>query len=394
MSSTFPAALPAAIPSPDQEVWYIGPFPLRAYALAIIAGIVVAIWLGDRRWVARGGTPGTVADIALWAVPFGIVGARIYHVITDNQLYFGEGRDPVRALYIWEGGIGIWGAIAGGALGTWIACRRRGIPLPAMADALAPGILLAQAIGRWGNYFNQELFGRPTDLPWALEIAPENRPAGYAGAETFHPTFLYESLWAVAVALLLIWADRRFTMGHGRVFALYVAGYTLGRAFFEYLRIDPANEIFGVRVNLWMSGLMFVAAVVYIVVSAKVRPGREAPDTLATAGASDRADDAAEGTGDAKPEKGDDGTDTGGTKTDEVDGTEKADDATDRGDGAVTDAAESTSTEPTSTEPTSAGADDAVTDDDATVDESTGTSAAETAPEGSGNPGDTPDRRP
>ncbi|AYY15390.1 prolipoprotein diacylglyceryl transferase [Actinobacteria bacterium YIM 96077] len=281
MANIAPTTLPASIPSPDEGVWHIGPFPLRAYALAIIAGIVVAIWLGSRRWQARGGSAGTVSDIAIWAVPFGIVGARIYHVITDNQLYFGEGRDPWRALQIWEGGIGIWGAIAGGALGVWIACRRRGIPMPAMADALAPGILLAQAIGRWGNWFNQELFGRPTDLPWGLEIDPGNRPAAYANAETFHPTFLYESLWAVAVALFLLWADRRFQLGHGRVLALYVAGYTLGRGFFEYLRVDPANEIFGLRVNMWVSGLLFIAAIVYFVLSARLRPGREAPETVA-----------------------------------------------------------------------------------------------------------------
>ncbi len=269
-----------SIPSPGESVWHLGPLPLRAYALAIIVGIVVAVWLGDRRWIARGGRPGFVADLAVWAVPFGIVGGRLYHVITDYQLYFGEGEDPVRALYIWEGGLGIWGAIAMGALGAWIACRRRGIPFPAMADALAPGVILAQAIGRWGNYFNQELFGRPSELPWAVEIDREFRPEGYENVETFHPTFLYESLWAVAVALVLLWADRRFRMGHGRVFALYVAGYTLGRAFFEYLRIDPANELFGVRINLWVSVLVFLAAVAYIVVSARLRPGRESPEEL------------------------------------------------------------------------------------------------------------------
>jgi prolipoprotein diacylglyceryl transferase len=269
-----------SIPSPGESVWYLGPLPLRAYALAIIVGIVVAVWLGDRRWIARGGRPGMVADLAVWAVPFGIVGGRLYHVITDYQLYFGEGEDPIRALYIWEGGLGIWGAIALGAVGGWIVCRRRGVPFPAMADALAPGIILAQAIGRWGNYFNQELFGRPSDLPWAVEIDRDLRPEGYENVETFHPTFLYESLWAVAVALVLLWADRRFRMGHGRVFALYVAGYTLGRAFFEYLRIDPANELFGVRINLWVSILVFLAAVAYIIVSARRRPGRESPEQL------------------------------------------------------------------------------------------------------------------
>ncbi|WP_205740622.1 prolipoprotein diacylglyceryl transferase [Haloactinopolyspora alba] len=275
-----PAVLPASIPSPGTSTWDIGPFELRAYALCIMAGIVLAIWLGNKRWLARGGEPGVVPDIAVWAVPFGIVGGRLYHVVTDYQLYFGEGRDPWEALQIWEGGLGIWGAIAFGAVGVWIGCRRRGVPLPAMADATAPGILLAQAVGRWGNWFNQELFGEPTDLPWALEIDPGRRPVEYADSATFHPTFLYESLWAVFVALLLIWLDRRFRLGHGRVFALYVAGYTLGRGFWEYLRIDPANEILGLRVNMWVSGLVFLGAVAYVVVSARLRPGREDPETL------------------------------------------------------------------------------------------------------------------
>jgi prolipoprotein diacylglyceryl transferase len=274
------AVLPASLPSPGQSSWDLGFFELRAYALCIIAGIVLAVWLGNKRWVARGGEPGLVADAAVWAVPLGIVGARLYHVITDNQLYFREGRDPWQALRLWEGGLGVWGAIAMGAVGVWIACRRRGVPMPAMADALAPGILLAQAVGRWGNWFNQELFGRPTDLPWGLEIDEAHRPDGYEDVATFHPTFLYESLWAVLVAVLLLWADKRFQLGHGRVFALYVAGYTLGRAFWEHLRIDPANEIVGVRVNLWVSGLIFAAAIVYFVWSAKTRPGREDPAEL------------------------------------------------------------------------------------------------------------------
>lgn len=272
--------LPASIPSPGQSVWHLGPLPIRAYALCIIVGIVVGIWLGSKRWVARGGSPVAVGDIAIWAVPFGIVGARIYHVITDNDLYFGEGLNPWHALEIWDGGLGIWGAIAFGAVGAWIGCRRKGIPLPAMADALAPGILLAQAIGRWGNWFNQELFGKPTDLPWALEIEPRFRPEGFDEYASFHPTFLYESLWCVAVAFAIMWFDRRFTLGHGRVFGLYVAGYTLGRGFFEYLRIDRANEILGLRVNLWVSGLVFLAAIVFVVVSARRHPGREAPDDI------------------------------------------------------------------------------------------------------------------
>ena len=269
------AQLPASIPSPSNAVWQLGPIPVRAYALCILAGILVAIWVGNRRWIARGGAPGVVGDIAVWAVPFGIVGARLYHVATDWEMYFAPGADPVDALKIWQGGLGVWGAIAMGALGGWIGAKRRGIPLPPLADALAPGIVLAQAIGRFGNWFNQELFGRPTDLPWGLEIDPEFRPDRYADVETFHPTFLYEALWCVAVALILVWADRRFRMGHGRVFALYVALYTLGRSYIETLRVDPAREVFGLRLNVWTSVVLFAGAVIYIVVSARMRPGRE-----------------------------------------------------------------------------------------------------------------------
>ncbi|HEY8457987.1 MAG TPA: prolipoprotein diacylglyceryl transferase [Actinopolymorphaceae bacterium] len=265
----------ALIPSPSQGVWHLGPVPIRAYALCIIAGVIVAVWLGNRRWIARGGRPGTVADIAVWAVPFGLVGARVYHVVTDYQLYFGPGREPLRAFAIWEGGLGIWGGIAFGALGAWIGCRRRGIPLPAMADALAPGIVLAQAIGRWGNWFNQELFGRPTSLPWGLQIDPAHRPPGYEQYESFHPTFLYECVWNVGVALLVLWADKRFRLGHGRAFALYVAGYTAGRTWIEYLRIDPVNHVAGMRLNVWTSLIVFTGAVIYMIVSARLRPGRE-----------------------------------------------------------------------------------------------------------------------
>jgi prolipoprotein diacylglyceryl transferase len=265
----------AFFPSPSAGEIHLGPLPLRGYALCIILGVFVAVWLGGRRWIARGGRPGTVADIAVWAVPFGLVGGRLYHVITDYQLYFGEGRNPVDALRIWDGGLGIWGAIALGALGAWIGCRRRGIALPAYADAVAPGIVLAQALGRWGNWFNQELYGRPTDLPWALEIDPEHRPLDTPDLATYHPTFLYESLWCIGVALLVIWADRRFRLGHGRAFAVYVAGYTAGRFWTEYLRVDDAHHVLGMRLNNWTSILVFLLAVLYIVVSAKKRPGRE-----------------------------------------------------------------------------------------------------------------------
>ncbi|SDE97970.1 prolipoprotein diacylglyceryl transferase [Blastococcus fimeti] len=255
----------ASIPSPSQGVWELGPFPLRAYALCIIAGIVAAAWLTEKRWLARGGAPGDVLDIATWAVPFGIVGGRIYHVITSPRPYFGAGGDPLKAFAIWEGGLGIWGAIALGGVGAWIACRRRGIPLPAFADALAPGLLVAQAIGRLGNWFNQELFGRPTDLPWGLEIDPRYREQGYEAFATFHPTFLYELLWNLAAAALVIWADRRFRLAHGQAFALYVLAYCTGRLWIELLRTDPAETFFGVRLNVFTAVVVGLLALVYLV---------------------------------------------------------------------------------------------------------------------------------
>jgi prolipoprotein diacylglyceryl transferase len=272
--------LTASIPSPAQGVWELGPFPVRAYAVCIIIGIAVAIFIGERRWVARGGRSGLITDLALWAVPFGIVGGRIYHVLTSWDAYFGPGGDPVRALQVWQCGLGIWGAVVFGGVGIWIGARRAGVPVPPVADAIAPGLAVAQAIGRLGNWFNQELFGRPTDLPWALEIDPANRPVGFQEYLTFHPTFLYEALWVLGAAAIVVWADRRYTMGHGRVFALYVALYCAGRVWIEALRIDDAPELFGLRWNVWVSIVVGIGAVAYLVISSRERPGREAPELL------------------------------------------------------------------------------------------------------------------
>lgn len=298
----------AYLPSPDRGVWYLGPLPIRAYALCIIAGIVVAIWWGEKRFVARGGQPGTVVDVAVFAVPFGLVGGRLYHVATDWQTYFGPGGDPLGALRIWQGGLGIWGAIALGAVGAWIGCRRRGVPLPFFADAVAPGILVAQAVGRLGNYFNQELYGGPTTLPWGLEIYRRVDPAtgvsdslgGIALDHTpiavVHPTFLYELVWNLLIAALIVLADRRFRLGHGRVFALYVSGYTLGRFFIELMRTDPATTVFGgIRINVVVSAVVFAGAIAYLLLAPR---GREelpaAPAVAPEKAAADRPEQAGE----------------------------------------------------------------------------------------------------
>ena len=275
----------AYIPSPPQGVWQLGPVSIRAYALCIVAGIIVALWWGSRRWIARGGQPGEVLDVALWAVPFGLIGGRAYHVLTDWRYYFTDlgdtlnpPRGPIDALKVWEGGLGIWGAVALGGVGAWIACRRYGIKLPAFGDAIAPPILLAQAIGRVGNYFNQEVYGRPTDLPWGLEIfrrVPDNLTGVSTGERIaiVHPTFLYEALWNVFVVLLLVAVDRYFRVGHGRLFALYVMGYCAGRFVIELLRDDAASEPFGmgIRVNSIVAVVVFACALAYFLAAPRGR---------------------------------------------------------------------------------------------------------------------------
>ncbi|WP_342319996.1 prolipoprotein diacylglyceryl transferase [Corynebacterium mayonis] len=272
----------ANIPSPPQGVWYIGPVPIRAYALCIITGIVVALWLTIRRYTARGGNPDVVWDAAIVAIPAGIVGGRLYHVITDYDKYFGAGKNPWAAFNITGGGLGIWGAVALGSVAVWMLLRHKGLPLAPFADAAAPGIVLAQGIGRLGNWFNQELYGRPTDVPWALDIyyrvdemgnyAPLTGHSTGEIIASVHPTFLYELIWNVLVFALLMWVDRKAVLGHGRVFALYVAGYTLGRFGVELMRADEANLIFGLRVNTWVSSILFIAATI---VFFRLRRGRE-----------------------------------------------------------------------------------------------------------------------
>lgn len=267
--------LAAGIPSPAQGVWYLGPLPLRAYALFILAGGVLAYLMLRRRYAERGGDAEKVADITVWAVAFGIVGARLYHVFSSPDAYFGPNGNLALIPQIWLGGLGIWGAIAGGALGAWIGLRRAGLRMAPFADALAPGLLVAQGIGRLGNYFNQELFGAPTTLPWGLQIDEAHLPDGYAAGTLFHPTFLYELIWNLAAAALLLWLDRRFRLGHGRVFWLYVALYTTGRVWIEMLRVDEAQIILGLRLNVWTSILVWLVAVVMFVVLSRRYPGRD-----------------------------------------------------------------------------------------------------------------------
>ncbi len=274
----------ASVPSPSQGVWYLGFIPIRAYALCFIVAIVFGTWLSERRWRARGGERGTISDIAVPGVIFGLIGARLYHVITDWQTYFGPRavKEPYQALFIWEGGLSIWGAVALGGVGVWLACRRRGLSLGAVADAIAPSIAFGQAIARWGNWFNQELYGSPTTLPWGLEI--DQAHGGEPGV-LYHPTFLYESLWDAALGFGLILAARRSTPRHGRLFALYVAGYTFGRFWIEGLRIDPvggvdhAVTLLGLRINQWTSIVLFIGALVYLWVTrdrAAERPAERA----------------------------------------------------------------------------------------------------------------------
>ncbi|MGD9961237.1 prolipoprotein diacylglyceryl transferase [Nocardioides sp.] len=276
-AALFGPTLAWTIPSPGQGVWHLGPLPIRAYALCIIAGIIVAIVISERRWVARGGTYGDIQDLALWAVPFGLVGGRLYHVITDNDLYFGNpDQSPWAVFYVWNGGLGIWGAIALGSLGVWIGARRKGIRILPALDAMAPGVIVAQAIGRFGNYFNQELYGKVTDLPWKLAITRD--ASGNPVPTTYHhPTFLYEFLWNMGVFGLLVWADKRFTLGYGRVMALYIMGYTAGRGWIEYLRVDKVqmNDVFGLRLNVWTSIVLFVVGAIWFTWSARRHPGRE-----------------------------------------------------------------------------------------------------------------------
>jgi prolipoprotein diacylglyceryl transferase len=254
--------LPASIPAPDVRGFSLGPFEVRLYALCLLAGVLAAVYITARRWKAQGGDVDLVLEVALWSVLAGLVGGRIYHDITSWDEVGDQWYGPIA---IWQGGLGIWGGVFLGVVVGAIVTRYRGASVFAMMDAAAPGILVAQGIGRLGNYFNQELFGGPTDLPWGLEVDPDRRPEAYAADPTFHPTFLYEMLWNFGGAALIVWAGHRFKLRPPGVFCLYVAVYSLGRIFWELLRVDPSKMYLGQRLNFYVALALLVGAIIAFV---------------------------------------------------------------------------------------------------------------------------------
>lgn len=286
-----------SIPSPDVSSFELGPIRVHFYALFILLGIALAIWIGSRRFKQRGGQAGMILDIALWAVPFGIVGGRIFHVLTHWDYYFYAGADLTKVFAVWEGGLAIFGALLLGSVGAFIGARTAGIKFLAFADAIAPGVLVAQAIGRIGNYFNNELFGLPTTLPWGLEISTANPayPAGLPAGVLFHPTFLYELIWNLMGFAVLIWLDRKLKLRWGQMFAAYLITYSIGRAFIESIRIDPSDIFFGLRTNVWSAIFTIAIGVALFVWSRRTHqeeetsvylPGREPrePDVIDSEG--------------------------------------------------------------------------------------------------------------
>ncbi len=266
-----------SIPSPTISSFDIGPLRIHFYALFILLGIALAIWLGNQRFKARGGKSGVVLDIALWAVPFGIVGGRIFHVLTHWNFYFGDGKDLIKVFAIWEGGLAIYGALILGTVGAYIGSKFAGIKFLSFADAIAPGVILAQAFGRLGNYFNQELFGLPTDLPWGLEISSPNDaiPIGLPEGTLFHPTFLYEILWNILAFAIILLLERKWSLRWGQTFGLYLGLYSIGRFWIEGLRIDPSEVLLGIRTNQWsaLGGLAIAVGLIYW--SRRKHPGVE-----------------------------------------------------------------------------------------------------------------------
>jgi prolipoprotein diacylglyceryl transferase len=258
-----------SIPSPGSGTVDLGPFTIHMYGLTLLVAIAVCVWITGRRWVARGGDWDLIFRCAVWGVGFGIVGARLYHLITSWDEVPDEWWGPFA---IWRGGLGVWGGIFLGVLAGYVVARRAGVDAWLLADCLAPGLLVAQGIGRFGNWWNQELFGKPTDLAWGLEIDPENRPLRYLDSETFHPAFLYEAIWNFAAAAALIVVGRRYRIRPPGLFALYVLLYCFGRFWIELLRVDPAHEIAGLRINAWVAAFGFLAGLVWFLLSQGRRP--------------------------------------------------------------------------------------------------------------------------
>jgi prolipoprotein diacylglyceryl transferase len=266
-----------SIPSPDVSYIELGPLRIHFYALFILTGIILALLLTESRLKARGVEAGVALDVSFWAIPFGILGGRFFHVITHPNDYFYQGADLLAPFRIWEGGLAIYGALLFGALGAYIGSRKSGIKFTSYLDAVAPGILLAQAIGRWGNYFNKELFGLPTDLPWGLEIPIPNAaiPTGLPEGVLFHPTFLYESIWSLIGVALLLAADKRFNLRWGRMIGLYFIYYSVGRVWVEAIRIDPSEIVLGLRINIWSAIVGIVVGLAVMIISYRKHTGIE-----------------------------------------------------------------------------------------------------------------------
>jgi len=267
----------SSIPSPDIQYFDLGPLRVHIYALCILVGIALATWITDTRLSKRGAERGVVLDIILWAVPLGIIGARFYHVFTHPADYFYEGADLFKVFYIWEGGNAIFGSLLGGAVGAWIGCKQTGIRFWSFADALAPAMLIAQATGRLGNYFNHELFGQPTTLPWGLEIESTNPafPAGLPEGTLFHPMFLYEILWNVLGAIVIVVLERKLYLRWGKAFGVYLIWYGIGRSVFETYRLDSSETFLAIRTNVWAALLAVAVGIAIIIIQNRRHPGKE-----------------------------------------------------------------------------------------------------------------------
>jgi prolipoprotein diacylglyceryl transferase len=267
----------SSIPSPDIQFFDLGPIRVHIYALCILLGIILATWITDVRLTRRGAARGSVLDIILWAVPLGIIGARFYHVFTHSGDYFYEGADLMRVFYIWEGGNAIFGSLLGGAVGAWIGCKQTGIRFWSFADALAPAMLVAQATGRLGNYFNHELFGVPTTLPWGLEIEATNAafPAGLPEGTLFHPMFLYEILWNLVGVIIILALEKKFYLRWGKAFGVYLIWYGIGRSIFETFRLDPSDTFLTLRTNVWAAIAAIIIGLLIILIQNRRHPGKE-----------------------------------------------------------------------------------------------------------------------